>query len=305
MRNFAKPSFKYRTTALVSLYKKAASSIMREIEKRDAVSINTANSRAILSDISKTIIELDKGSEEWVKENIPKSAREGIARSLVSLGVVETLKEAETIVKFNKLNKNMIESAVADTYQDLAQVTQNIDKKAKVALRKVISESMKEQYVKGVTGSRTMKRKTLNKLYEDLDEIVNTGFIDSAGRRWRAETYVEMVAHEKMNQTYFEANTNEAIARGAYYGIISSHGATDACRYHEGRIVKLDEDAPGDYPTVDELQATGQIFHVRCLHQVSVLSDPSMLPESVLEKADKQEEIGRKAVTAGGRDPDV
>lgn len=305
MFNLGKPSFKYQTAILVSLYKNAATEIMREIERTEANSFQSANSRATLKDISEIIVDLDKESEEWVKENIPESARKGIARSFVSLGIAETLEEAEKIVKFNKLNRNMVEAAVADTYQDLAQVTQNINNKTKVALRKIVSETMKEQYTKGVSGQRTLKRKTLNRLYEDLDELVNTGFIDSAGRRWRPETYVEMVAHEKMNQAYFEANTNEAISRGAYYGIISSHGATDACRYHEGRIVKLVEDAPGDYPTIEELRATGQIFHVRCLHHVSVLSDPARLPESVLEKAEKQEELGNKAESAGGRNPDV
>lgn len=305
MRNVPAPNFKYNVTRLVRLYKRAAQNIMNEIEKSDITSLNTANSRAMLKEVSDVIVDLDKESREWVKENIPLAARQGVARSLVTLGLVRSFEEAEKIVGFNKLNRGMVQAAVADTYQDLANVTQNMDRKTKAGLRKVFADTIREQYTQGITGTRTIKRETLNRMYKDLDELVNTGIIDKAGRKWRPETYVETVAHEKMNQAYFEANMNESIARGAFYGVISSHGATDACRYHEGRIVKLVEDAPGDYPTIDELKTTNQIFHVRCMHHVSTLRDVDMLPESVLNKAEEQAELGEKAISAGGRNPEI
>lgn len=304
MLNVPKPDFKYDVGILVSHYKKAVETIIHEIETSD-VTMYQSNSRALLADIADIIIELDKSSEAWVRKHIPESAKEGIARSLVTLELAKTLEEARKIVKFNKLNRNMVSAAVADTYQDIAQVTQNIDRKTKAALRRVFAETIREEYTQGVTGLKTIKRETLNRMYKDIGESVNSGIIDAVGRRWKADTYVETVAHEKMNQAYFEANTNEAIARGAYYGVISSHGATDACRYHEGRIVKLIEDAPGNYPTVDELRNTNQIFHVRCLHHVSTIRSVDILPDSVLEKAEKQAEVGERAVEIGGRNPDV
>lgn len=304
MRNVPKPNFQDDVGILVNYYKRAVLDIMHEIESSDITMYQT-NSRALLADIADVIVDLDKKSEAWVKKNIPKSAREGVARSLVTLGIVKNLEEAEKFVKFNKLNRNMVAAAVADTYQDIAQVTQNIDRKTKAALRRVFAETIREEYTKGVTGLKTIKRETLNRMYKDIGESVNSGIIDAAGRRWRADTYVETVAHEKMNQAYFEANMNEAIAREAYYGVISSHGATDACRYHEGRIVKLIEDAPGDYPTVDELRNTNQIFHVRCLHHVSTIRSVDILPDSVIEKAEKQAELGERAVEMGGRNPEI
>lgn len=302
--NVPRPDFKYDTAILVRYYKRAVQNIMHEIEKSDLGNYE-ATSRALLADITDVLVELDKNAEEWVKENIPESARKGVARSLYTLGIANSIEEAHRMVKFNRLNREMVRAAVADTYQDIAQVTQNIDRRTKAGLRRVFAETIREQYTRGVTGLKTIKRETLNRMYAEMEDTVNSGIIDAAGRRWRADTYVEVVAHEKMNQAYFEANTNEAIARGAFYGVISSHGATDACRYHEGRIVKLVEDAPGDYPTVDELRNTNQIFHVRCLHHVSTLRDPDMLPDSVKDKAEKQAELGEKAISAGGRNPDV
>src|SRR5690606_31031898 len=100
---------------------------------------------------------------------------------------------------------------------DLVNVTQNMDRKTKAGIRKVFADVMREQYTQGVTGLKTIRRETLNRMYEELDGIVNTGIIDAAGRKWRPETYVNTVASEKMNQAYFEANMNESIARGAFY----------------------------------------------------------------------------------------
>lgn len=278
---------------------------MNKIERTMIESQYTANTRATLKDVTEILTELDEDSRVWVQENIPRSARQGVARSLVSLGIANTLQEAEKIVNFNKLNRGMVQAVVADTYQDLAQVTQNIDRKTKAGLRRIFSEVAREQYTSGVSGGRTIKRETLNRMYKEMDNIVNTGIVDSAGRKWRPETYVDVVAQEKMNQAYFEASTNEAVARGAFYGVISSHGASDACRYHEGRIVKYVDDAPGDYPTVEELRSTNQIFHVRCRHHVSAVRNPEGLPESVLEKAEKQAELGDEALSKGGRNPTV
>lgn len=305
MRNIPAPDFQYSVTRLVRYYKRAATDIMHEIERSDLSAGNVANSRAVLKDISEIIVDLDNNSEEWVKENVPLAARRGVERALVVLGVAQTFEEAERIVKFNRINREMVRAAVADTYQDVAQVTRNMDRKTKAGLRRVFSEVMREQYTQGVTGARTIKRETLNRMYKEMDGLVNTGIVDAASRKWKPETYVETVTLEKMNQAYFEANVNESVSRGAFYGVISSHGATDACRFHEGRIVKLVDSAPGDYPTIDELKNSGQIFHVRCLHHVSTLTDLSRLPESVLNKADKQAKLGARAIAAGGRSPDV
>ncbi|MEN2464917.1 phage minor capsid protein [Ornithinibacillus sp. JPR2-1] len=305
MRNPSSPNFDINVAILVKQYKRAAEDIMREIERREVTSLYGANARAALSDIADIIVDLDKSSEEWVKQNIPESARKGVARSFLTLGVVDTLQEAEKIVNFNKINREMVRAAVQDTYQDLANVTQNMDRKTKAGLRRIFSETMREQYTQGVMGVRTIKREALNRMYKEMEGLVNTGIIDAAGRKWKPETYVETITLEKMNQAYFEANINESISRGAVYGVISSHGATDACRYHEGRIVKLVDNAPGDYPTIDQLKATKQIFHVRCKHQVNTLRDLSKLPQSVLKHAQEQAERGNEAIAAGGRNPKI
>jgi hypothetical protein len=305
MRNVPPPVYDYQIEELVKHYKKAADQIKRELENLAFSDMSNANSRAALAHIAEILAELDEEANAWVAANISIAAREGVARTILALGVVKTMEEAEKIVKFNRINEEMVKAVVADTYQDLVAITQNMDRKSRAAVRKAVSEAMREQYALGINGQRTIRREMLVKFKDALGNAVDSAIVDAAGRTWKAETYIRMVSAEKMNQAHMEATMNEALERGAYYGVISSHGARDACRYHEGRIVKLIEDAEGDYPTVEALRSTNQIFHVRCRHQVNPFRRLDRLPESVREKANNQDEIGRKALAAGGRNPKI
>jgi Phage minor capsid protein 2 len=297
------PSYEYEIGQLVEYYKRAVRDILRELESVDLTDFQHANAQAVLADIADILAELDENAAAWVEENIPKAALDGVARAIVALGVVETLDEALTIAKFNKLNREMVKAIVADTQSDLLAVTQNVNRKIKAAVRQAVAESMRANMTKGINGRKTIRADIVAEMRKRLGDAVNTGIVDSASRRWRPEVYAEMVTRTKMMLAHNEATRNEAIARGAYYAIISSHNAVDACRFHEGRIIKLTPDAPGDYPTFEDLRATGQIFHPCCRHICTPTRRLDRLPESVLEKAKKQAELGDKAIATGKRNP--
>jgi len=112
-----------------------------------------------------------------------------------------------------------------------------------------------------------------------------------------------MLVRTKLMEAHIEAARNEAIARGAYYGIISTHFAIDACRYHEGRIVKLVKDAPGNYPTIEQLKASQTIWHPRCRHYVIPISSIEDLPADVRKRAEEQAVRGDAAIVTGKRNP--
>lgn len=288
---------------LINEYKKAVVKISNELERIDVSDLSRAHSMAVLSEVGNILVELDASTKVWIEEYFPLVILEGAASAMVALELVGSMEEAKKVVKFNKFNKELVEIMVADTQTDLLAVTQNVNKKVRIAVRQVFSESLRSNYAAGINGRRTINRETLMGLRKTLGDAVNTGIIDSAGRRWKPEDYVDMITRTKMMNAYNEAHTNEAVSRNAFHGVISSHGATDACRYHEGRIVKLTPEAPGDYPTIDELKASGQIFHPRCKHSFSAIRSVDLLPESVKEKADKQSELGTKALATGKRNP--
>lgn len=276
------PSYEYEVGQLVDYYKRAVRDILRELESVDLTDLQRVNAQAVLADIADILAELDENAAAWVEENIPKAALDGVARAIVALGVVETLEEARTIAKFNKLNRELVKAIVADTQSDLLAVTQNVNRKVKAAVRQAVAESMRANMTKGINGRKTIRADIVVEMRKRLGDAVNTGIIDAAGRRWKPEVYADMVVRTKMMLAHREATRNEAIARGAYYGIISSHNAADACRNWERKIVRLTPDAPCDFPYIDDLPRN-EIFHPNCKHLLTPARRLDRLPADIRE----------------------
>jgi hypothetical protein len=279
-REIPTPNYEYSISRLVGYYKTAVREINRELERVDLTDFQRANALATLKSISEILAELDENAAKWVEQNIPIAVRDGVAGTIYALGVVETLEQAHKIVKFNRLNKTLIEAIVADTQSDLLQVTQNMDRKIKAAVRQAVAESMRLNLTRGINATRVLKADVVAEMRKRLGDAVNTGIVDSASRRWRPEVYAEMVTRTKMMLAHREAIRNEAIARGAYYGVISSHNAADACRNWERKIVRLTPDAPGDLPYIDDLPRN-QIFHPNCKHLVTPVRRLDRLPDEL------------------------
>ncbi|WP_347566695.1 phage minor capsid protein [Rossellomorea marisflavi] len=246
-----------------------------ELMRMDLSDFRRANALAVQAQIREILKDLDANITAWASTTFPKAAQESVARSIVSLGVAETFSEAMKLVKFNELNKSLIELAIADTQADLLQVTQNIDRRTRNAIRQAMADVMRENMAQGVNGVRSIRRDFLAEARRQLGDSLNTGIIDASNRRWKPTDYADMVTRTKLHTTYREAARNDAIDRGALYGVISSHGATDACRNWEGKVVKLVADAPGPYPYIGDLPRR-EIFHPRCRHHVSPIRRPDL-----------------------------
>lgn len=296
------PTYEYDVDKLVRYYRKAATEIVYLLTNFDLNALNASKRKKILQEIEAILKDVDINAEEWIKENIPKAYREGQAATLVTLGVAATIAEANDLISFSNLNRYAVNALIEDTFNDLLQATQNTRRKVKQTVREVFAEQMRSKSAQSL-GSKAMKRDIIKDLREQLYDAGTFAIRDSANRKWSIEHYTNVVVRTKMQQAHVEGTTNQAIEREAFYGVISSHGAKDSCKYHEGRIVKLDPDAPGNYPTVKELKATGQIFHPNCKHTISAIRTPDVLPKSVREKAEKQAERGNKATATGKRNP--
>ncbi len=268
------PKYEAAITALVDAYKDAIKRIRAELNRLDITNMSRANSTAALKAVSEILAELNEESAAWVAGHIPEAARNGIITTLLALGVADTVAAAEKIVKFNRINANMVAATIADTQADLLAVTQNVDRRIKAAVRNATAESMRANMAAGINGRKTLSRDILTSIRRDLGAAAETGIIDAAGRRWKPETYVDTVARTKMAETHRTATVNEAVQRAAFYGVISRHNATDACARWEGRIVKFVMDAPGNYPYLYALPRR-EIFHPNCRHTVTPLRDPN------------------------------
>lgn len=274
------PDYSYDVEKIVRAYKKAIDEILRELERIDLTNYQRANALATLKSISQILAELDKEASALAGVLITKAASDGVIRAIMALEVAQTVAEAEKIVAFNKINKQYVAAAIADTQADLLAVSKNVDKKVRAAIRQATAEAMRNNFAKGEYTNGLIQREILASLRKTLGESVNTGIIDAAGRRWKPETYVDVMVRTKMMEAHKEATVNEAVPRGALYGIISKHGAKDACRNYEGKVVKLDRNAPGDFPYLYDLPKR-EIFHPYCKHVISPVRRLDRLPADI------------------------
>jgi hypothetical protein len=270
------PTYEYDISILIGYYREALQKVSNELNRIDLTNFERANLLAVQKEIADVLAELDVRTSAWVASMIPKAAEDGIIYSIIALGVAETVEGAHKIVTFNRLNRDFIKTAIADTQDDLLQVTQNVNRKVRTAIRQVTAEAMRANLTQGINTTDSIKRDILRDLRERLGESLNTGIIDAAGRRWKPEVYAEMVTQTKLAQTQRESAINDALSRKAYYGRISSHGAKDMCRNWEGKIVKLTADAPGDYPYYGALP-NREIFHPNCKHVISPVRRPERI----------------------------
>ncbi|QHZ49934.1 phage minor capsid protein [Paenibacillus larvae] len=266
MSRIPEPSYDYNVDKLVSAFKQALQKVRNELNSTELVGMRRAIVLTTIRKIERILADLVDESDSWIEENIPKAAADGVVKTLIALEIVETMEEAVKAVKLSKINENMIAAAIADTQADILAVTQNVERKVRSAIKKAYADSVRENMAAGINGRRTISRDALDRMRQELGKSLDSGIIDAAGRRWRPDTYVEMLTRTKMMNTYREATTISALERDAQYAIISRHGATDACSNWEGKIIKLTAEAPGPYPTYDQLRATKEIFHPHCKH---------------------------------------
>jgi len=273
MRELPPPNYEYDVAKMTDAYVKALEQIRNELYRIDLTDFQRANALAVMKSITEILRELNGDTADWINEAIPKATEDGIIRAIVALGVVDTVEEAANIVKFNRINKELVKAVVADTQDNLLAVTQNMEKRIIVAIRKSTAEVMRANVTKGVNGTSTLTGELLKEIRKNLDSAADTSIINAAGARRRLKDYVEMVVRTKMMEAHKEATMNEAVQRGANYGVISTHGAKDACSKWEGKIVKLTPEAEGDYPYIGSLP-NREIFHPNCRHTVSPIRRP-------------------------------
>lgn len=211
------------------------------------------------------IKQLRESGVQWADQAVTKAATEGIADSLVSLGLAETKAAALAVVAFSKVNQAYLTAQIADTQRDILLVTQNMERETKQLFQRVYRTQLRSQAVKNDNSMRQLKRSLDKALRAELKSAADSAIVDSAGKTWKLRNYVDMLVQTKMMEAHRESSINTGLEEGALHGRISKHGARDACARWEGKIVKLVPDAPGEYPYLGDIPRR-QLFHNRCKH---------------------------------------
>lgn len=273
------PNYDYDVEKLRKAYEKALKEVQREIKSVFLTDYKRAQLLAIEKNITIILSDISKYAQEWASVSITQAALEGIASTMVANGIVDTFDEALTLAKFNQANRQFVAAAIADTQADLLAVTQNMNRQAKLAIRKATAEATRATLARGDNAIGQLSKEIRTRIEKSADIAI----IDAKGRRWAVGHYTDVIASTNLFNAHREASINEALAEGSLYGRISRHNAKDACKKYEGKIVKLVSDAPGDYQYIGDISRK-ELFHPKCKHVVT----PTRTPDDVREEVAKR-----------------
>ena len=162
-----------------------------------------------------------------------------------------------------KYNVQYAEQVHKDNFTHIAAQTTRMRHQAKQLLRSDAARVLRYAAVSGMTRKEAY--------YALKDEVLGRDptfqFVDKAGKRWKTESYFEMLTRTVMHNTLRECYANTLIQEGHDLVKVTIQGAKDACRKWEGKVLSL-TGATNGYPTVDQARATGEVFHPRCRHRL-------------------------------------
>lgn len=304
---FKRPVYDRDVNKLMKAYKNALVEVSDRVGTLATLplsAIDRQQSASLVAQITFILDDLDHTTLAWSKETITAGFDRGYASKIISTAnAADTVGEAAKLARFSTLNKGTVDALIADTYNDLLAATHNTKVRIKNIVRRVTSEQMISKASQQL-GRKTTNRAIINQLTKSgLSKTILAdgwvGITDKAGRRWKLNTYVDMVSRTKLHQAYIEGVKRKGDDRGYDLAVISSHGAKDGCSMYEGAIVSMSGNTPG-YPTYDDMLSSGVIFHPNCKHSVSLIRSPDLLPDEVRRKAEGATE--RAAHTAGMKD---
>jgi tRNA U55 pseudouridine synthase TruB len=227
-------------------------------QKQQSGSISKKDTDKILKEIESKTKDIKSFNHSWADRMIKISVTNGVSYALDNLDI--DIPDAK--ISINISNKALINAAIEELQNNLDNVGDNIQKRARQSVREILSENMRKQTLEkrqdGLDSAKNTKTQ-LKALYGDKVDNVIT---DSMGRNWKMDQYINMIANTSLMNAQNDASINEGINRGYTLGQITlAPNTKDACRFHQGRIVKLDDSIDAPYPSVQELKNSGQIFH--------------------------------------------
>jgi hypothetical protein len=274
---------------LAKMYKRSYQDVVKELIRlleTGSWDILIQQEASLARQLTLILEELDKDVAPILEQLLKDTFVKGQAQALVSLGEATTLTEATAGVSMSQFSRKSTEKIVQDTFEDVLALTNRTEKRIKQEVRDIAGEVMRQNAMQQMgydTTRKEMMNKLLSKGFSKKITKDFKGVTDSAGRRWKLDSYVNMLVKTKMQQAYSEGIRSESIERGTDLAVISDHGAKDACKHFEGMVISMTGKTKGLY-TYDELRRSNKIFHPHCKHTITPLRDISLLPQSLQDK---------------------
>lgn len=232
--------------------------------KKDPRYGTVAKQAEIMKHVAQRIDEFEKTAGTYLEQALKAGGKYYSKLALSDLSLLEKGPQRPEQFHYD-YNENYVKKAFTDSFEHIAAQTNRMATTIKHDLRADSQKILRRAAVEG------WPRK---KAYRELrDEILGRDpafkFTDKRGRQWKSEDYFDMLTKTVMKNIQNECYANTLINEGRDLVKVNHNGATDPCRFWEGKILSLTGATPG-YTTVDEARATGEVFHPRCRHRLVV-----------------------------------
>lgn len=230
---------------------------------------------------------------EWANNNVPDVYNRQIRQEIARLNKLKynPLRKvsSKTLVNTNASKQTIqaliqeIESSIAtgllsgkNTMFRLCRLTQQINV-FDSNLNKAVEEGFEQ--AGNIYGSQKATRNEL--LKKSLDGKYIT-VVNKNGKptQWGINTYSDLVARTKLQDTLSDAVVNTALAVGSDLIQVSSHNTTtEICQQYEGKIFSL-SGKDKDFPVADNIPA----YHPNCKHSITIVIKEGLEVSGTLDK---------------------
>ena len=247
------PDFTDDVDELIKRFEQALRDIQAELRALSTTNMQRKELLEAQRVIRNRLSDITKYTEEWSETRVEEAILGAIIAAKLAMGLAVIADEL-----FSSKQRQFVTLSTDALISDITAVTQSIERQTNVAIRKMQVEAMR---------STELTRSAVNDIIDGTDIAI----IDRAGRRWKTQTYLDVLANTSLMNAYRDAAVLEGLTSGNGLGQITSHPKTrDACLNHQGKIVKLSPDVPGDYPYYRDLS---HIWHPSCRHRIIPLHD--------------------------------
>ena len=262
-----------------SIVRSAQQSIVVQIEAAiRAGDLSTAARRqAQLASIERTLAELAATANPLASRMVQEAWHQGAKRAL---GQVQALPidTPELPGAFNGVSREAVQAMQQSLSQRLDAATQTLGRRVndiyareqrRAALRAILGAEGSPQEASRQLQTQLLKDKDIQRAVSDGQ----TGFVDSAGKRWSLDTYANMATRTVTREAVVQGAVARMASHGIAIGRISTHpNSCDICDPFQGMLVDLAGSGITEYK--GEAVSEGDLppYHPNCRHSVEPVS---------------------------------
>lgn len=225
-------------------------------------------------EVNEAYREIDKLYIAYSESAIPKSYKikvEAEIKRMKRITIPVVRKKIPNIVIDSRFHKGAIKVLTDQTILDMTTTVLEGQKMTQGLLRRTQQAIVTEQKLnltiaEGLSETGTIQG-TKNRILVELKNQLSEPYVLKAGsKRYKAETYAEMLTRTRTREAQSVATTNVAADVGSDLVQVDSHNTTTPiCIPYEGKIFSISGRDP-DFPPLQDIPP----FHPNCEHNITV-----------------------------------